>query len=388
MKADLTQKSNKIYFSITGLILLVLAALVARPYLNTAILAVVVAYIAQPLYKSLLGKMKPRKVRASVLSTIIVLLFTLVIFTILVFSAIRVISLAITELNNLGLNNNAETDLIQELSDWINNLLVNLKLPLTVTPEQIITNVQSYISQLLTFLLNTITSIGTMSVSAVINLVIFFGLLFLFIPQYDGMILFVKNLSPFEDKINDMLLSRALNTAKSMVWGLLIIALIQGGLAGIMLYILGNPNTLLLTVVVAVFSFFPFLGTGLVIVPIIAIYFFNGEIVKAIVLGVFQIIVIGNIDTILRAKLIPREARMPLVISFIAILGGLAMFGIWGLVYGPVIFSLLLAVIEITQTRYFPQPATAVDEPASEESESGPEPDPITETVEESTTEK
>ena len=48
MKADLTQKSSKIYFSIIGLILLVLAALVARPYLNTIILAVVVAYIVQP----------------------------------------------------------------------------------------------------------------------------------------------------------------------------------------------------------------------------------------------------------------------------------------------------------------------------------------------------
>jgi predicted PurR-regulated permease PerM len=369
MKAELTHKTTKIYFSITGLILLVLAALVARPYLNTAILALIVAYIAQPLYKSLLGKIKPRKVRASVLSTVIVILFTLLIFTILIFTAIRVISLAITELNNLRSISNPETDIIEDITNWINNLLANMKLPLTVTPEQIITNVQSYIAQLLTFLLNTITSIGTMSVSALINLVIFYGLLFLFIPDFDDMVMFIKNLSPFKNEINDLLLSRALNTAKSMVWGLMIIALIQGGLAGIMLYILGNPNTLLLTVVVAVFSFFPFLGTGLVIVPIVAIYFFNGEIVKAIVLAIFQIIVIGNVDTILRAKLIPREARMPFVISFIAILGGLAMFGIWGLIYGPVIFSLLLAIIEITQTHYFPQPSPAIPEATPEASE-------------------
>ena len=358
MKADLTQKSNKIYFSIIGLILLVLAALVAEPYLNTVILALIVAYIVQPLYKSLLGKIKPRKLRASVLSTIIVILFTLVIFTILIFAAIRVISLAITELNSLQLINNPETDIIDDITNWINNLLINLKLPLTVTPEQILTNIQSYIAQLLSFLLNTITSIGTMSVAAVINLVIFYGLLFLFIPSFDDMVFFIKHLSPFKDEINDLLLSRSLNTAKSMVWGLLIIALIQGGLAGIMLSILGNPNTLLLTVVVAVFSFFPFLGTGLVVVPIVAIYFFNGEIVKAIVLAIFQIIVIGNVDTILRAKLIPREARMPFVISFIAILGGLSMFGIWGLVYGPVIFSLLLAIIEITRAHYVPQDPT------------------------------
>jgi predicted PurR-regulated permease PerM len=384
MKAEMTQKSNKIYFSIIGLALLVLAALIAKPYLNTAILAVVVAYIAQPLYKSLLGKIKPRKVRASFLSTIIVILFTLLIFTILIFAAIRVISLAITELNNLRLINNPETDIIEDITNWINNLLVSMKLPLRVTPEQILTNIQSYISQLLTFLLNAITSIGTMSVTAVINLVIFYGLLFLFIPNFDDMVMFIKNLSPFKEEIDDLLISRTLNTAKSMVWGLLIIALAQGGLAGIMLTILGSPNTLLFTVVIAVFSFIPLLGTGMVVIPIAVFYFFNGEIVKAIALGIFQIIVIGNIDTLLRAKLIPREARMPLVISFIAILGGLAMFGIWGLVYGPVIFSLLLAIIDITQTHYFPQASPAMTEtihetcelPVDTEEQAGPEEEP------------
>ena len=384
MKAELTQRSSKIYFSIIGLVLLLLAALVAQPYLNTIILALIVAYIVQPLYKSLLGKINPRKVRASVLSNIIVMLFTLLIFTILIFAAIRVISLAITELNNLRLFDNAETDLIEDITGWINDLLINMKLPLRITPEELIANIQSYISQLLTFLLNTITSIGTMSVAAVINLVIFYGLLFLFIPNFDDMVLFIKHLSPFKDEINDMLLSRGLNTAKSMVWGLLIIALAQGGLAGIMLTILGNPNTLLFTVVIAVFSFIPLLGTGMVVIPIAVFYFINGEIVKAIALAIFQIIVIGNIDTVLRAKLIPREARMPLVVSFIAILGGLAMFGIWGLVYGPVIFSLLLAIIEITRTQFFPQPASDMEEPVSEESESEPEPDQITEAVEES----
>jgi predicted PurR-regulated permease PerM len=384
MKADLTQKSTKIYFSVTGLLLLVLAALVAQPYLNTAILALVIAYIAQPLYKSLLGKIKPRKVRASVLSTIIVLLFTLLIFTILVFAAIRVISLAITELNNFGLINNGETDLMDDITGRINNLLISMELPLRITPEELIDNFQSYVSQLLTFLLNTITSIGTLSVTVLVNLIIFYGLLFLFIPNFDGMSQFVKNLSPFKEDIHDLLFSRGFNTAKSMVWGMLIIALADGLVAGIILTILGVSNSLLYAVLVAVFSFIPLLGTGMVVFPIAVYLLINGEIIKAIILAVFQVVVIGNIDTVLRAKLVPREASMPLVISFIAILGGVAMFGIWGLVYGPVIFSLLLAIIEITQTRYFPQPASDVEEPEYEESESEPAPDQITEAVEKS----
>jgi predicted PurR-regulated permease PerM len=170
-----------------------------------------------------------------------------------------------------------------------------------------------------------------------------------------------------------------------MVWGMLIIALADGVVAGIILAILGVSNSLLYAVLVAGFSFIPLLGTGMVVLPIAAYLLINGEIIKAIILAIFQVVVIGNIDTVLRAKLVPREVSMPLVISFIAILGGVAMFGIWGLIYGPVIFSLLLAIIEITRTHYFPQPPSDAKEPVSKENEIEPDTDQKTETLEEST---
>jgi predicted PurR-regulated permease PerM len=65
-------------------------------------------------------------------------------------------------------------------------------------------------------------------------------------------------------------------------------------------------------------------------------------------------VVVGNVDGILRAKLIPKDVHMPIFISFIAIFGGLAIWGIWGLVYGPVGFILLLTTIEIIKKYYIP----------------------------------
>jgi predicted PurR-regulated permease PerM len=105
---------------------------------------------------------------------------------------------------------------------------------------------------------------------------------------------------------------------------------------------------------VAIISFIPFLGTGLVTFPIGAIYILTGQVWEGIVVILYQLIVVGNVDGILRAKLIPKDVTMPMFISFIAIFGGLAIWGILGLVYGPVIFILLLTTVEVIKKYYIP----------------------------------
>jgi predicted PurR-regulated permease PerM len=282
------------------------------------------------------------------------MLCTLLIVTVLLFALIRIMSLVMTELNALRVSTSDDMDLIEEGTEWLNAFFTRIKIPARITPSQVINNVQAYISQILTFLLSFVRSIGSLSVGVLINLVIFYGLLFLVTPGFDDLLDFLTHLSPFDPAMSERFILRAFNTAKAMVWGMLIIAVVQGGLAGLILTVLGVENILLLSVIVAVFSFIPLLGTGMVTLPIAVIFFTEGAIFKGILLTLVQVILIGNIDTVLRAQLIPRDVRMPLVISFIAILGGLALFGIWGLVYGPVIFSMLLSAIEVIQQSRVP----------------------------------
>jgi predicted PurR-regulated permease PerM len=88
--------------------------------------------------------------------------------------------------------------------------------------------------------------------------------------------------------------------------------------------------------------------------PIAGIYILSGQLWKGIILAIFQILVVGEIDGLLRAQLIPKDIRMSVFITFIAIFGGLALWGIWGLIYGPVIFILLLTTIEVVKKYYIP----------------------------------
>jgi predicted PurR-regulated permease PerM len=183
---------------------------------------------------------------------------------------------------------------------------------------------------------------------------IFYGLTYTIVPNFDEMLNFIKNLSPFDKEITSLYVNRTLKTAKAMVWGMLIVALGQGISAGILFYLLGTPYLFLVTLLVAIVSFIPLLGTGFVTFPIGAIYIINGQIWKGIILIAYQLIVVGNVDGILRAKLVPKDVHMPIFISFIAIFGGLALWGIWGLIYGPIGFMLLLTTIEIIRDYYIP----------------------------------
>lgn len=348
------KKYSKVVFGIIALGIVVLAILVARPYINTIILAIIVSYILQPVYKFLTKKVKTKKISASLLSTSLIILLTLVIGFILAVALINVASLVLEQVNNLRIEETTTVDYIQDAIEWINNQMELLNIPVVLTLEEILSNLRNTIVSLINNILGTVTSISSFSVDAVLKLIIFYGLIYTIVPHFDKTVYSIKNIIPLDEEITTLYINRTLDTAKAMAGGLLVVAIAQGLIAGILLYILGTPYLFLLTLLVAIFSFIPILGTGMVTFPIAGIYILSGQLWKGVILAIFQILIVGEVDGILRAHLIPKDVKMPIFISFISIFGGLALWGIWGLIYGPVIFILLLTTIEVVKKYYIP----------------------------------
>jgi predicted PurR-regulated permease PerM len=348
------KKYSKILFAVIVLAVLILALLVAKPYINTIILAIIVSYILQPVYKFLTKKVKTKKISASIISTFLIILLTLIIGFILVVAVINVASLVLEQVNNLRVENTFTVDYVQDAIGWINNKMDLLNIPINITLEEIFSNLRNSVISLINNLLSTVSSISTFSIDAVFQLIIFYGLIYTIVPHFDKTVYSIKSIIPLDEEITTLYLDRTLDTAKAMAWGLLIIAIAQGLLAGILFYILGTPYLFLLTLLVSIFSFIPILGTGMITFPIAGIYILSGQLWKGIILAIFQILVVGEIDGLLRAQLIPKDIRMSVFITFIAIFGGLALWGIWGLIYGPVIFILLLTTIEVVKKYYIP----------------------------------
>ncbi|WP_417517792.1 AI-2E family transporter [Marinobacter sp.] len=148
---------------------------------------------------------------------------------------------------------------------------------------------------------------------------------------------------PLGDERERLLFAKFAEVTRATVKGNLLIAIIQGALGGIIFWILGIGGALLWGVVMAIFSLLPAVGAALVWVPAAIYLAAVGDIVQAVVLTIFGVVVIGLADNVLRPILVGRDTKLPDYIVLLSTLGGLAMFGINGFVMGPLVAALFMA---------------------------------------------
>jgi predicted PurR-regulated permease PerM len=145
------------------------------------------------------------------------------------------------------------------------------------------------------------------------------------------------------------IIARTRDVIGATVYGVLAISAIQGTLGTFIFWVLGLPSPLLWGVVMFFLSMIPMAGAFLVWVPAAIYLALIGSYVKAGMLVGWGVLVIGSIDNILSPKLVGRRARLHELLIFFAVLGGLQVFGVLGLVLGPVAVAMTLALIEMVR---------------------------------------
>ena len=171
--------------------------------------------------------------------------------------------------------------------------------------------------------------------------------LFYFLRDGKSFTQYLKILSPLSDRQDEKILSRLFVAVNSVIKGALSIALIQGFLTGIGFWIFGVPNPVLWGSTAAIAALVPNIGTALVLVPAIGFLYLNGEVAQAIGLGIWSITAVGLIDNILGPYLINRGVKIHPLLILLSVIGGLGLFGPVGFLLGPLIISLLFALIDI-----------------------------------------
>ncbi|HYO62306.1 MAG TPA: AI-2E family transporter [Pyrinomonadaceae bacterium] len=152
---------------------------------------------------------------------------------------------------------------------------------------------------------------------------------------------------PLEKRRAREIFERTRDVISASVYGVLVIATIQGILGGLAFWILGLPSPLLWGVVMLFFSMIPMLGSFIVWVPAAAYLAATGHWGKALMLAVWGGLVIGSVDNFLRPKLVGEKTRLHELLIFFSVLGGLQLFGVLGIVLGPVVVAITLALIEV-----------------------------------------
>jgi predicted PurR-regulated permease PerM len=163
------------------------------------------------------------------------------------------------------------------------------------------------------------------------------------------------------------IIERTKEVVAATVYGVLAISAIQGILGTFIFWALGLPSSLLWGVVMFFLSMIPMAGAFLVWVPAAAFLALTGAYAKAGILVVWGVLVIGSIDNVLSPRLVGRRASLHELLIFFAVLGGLQVFGVLGLVLGPVVVAMTLALIEMARQVGHPPAETLARETIMEE---------------------
>jgi len=203
-------------------------------------------------------------------------------------------------------------------------------------------------------------AIGQNTLQFFLQLFVMLYLLFFFIKDGRSILMAIARVLPLDMDLQQNLRTRFANVARATLKGTFLISAIQGFIGGLSFWALGIRAPILWGVVMALFALIPAVGPAVVWLPAAIVLLASGQVAKGIVLIAIGAVVIGLVDNLLRPVLVGRDARLPDYVILLTTLGGIAVFGLSGVLIGPIIAALFFTVWTSLEDRQ--QPA---EEPAA-----------------------
>ncbi|MFV0574352.1 MAG: AI-2E family transporter [Vibrio sp.] len=347
-------------FRMTGthwvLIIALLAAayacyLLITPYINSIIMAFIVSLLVSPLHSRLWQRMPNHKNLTAFLSclllTVVIVLPLLAIFASIIQQGAHFSQTVYAWATNGG---------IQEVLNQpyvVKGLaLVNHYLPFdNINPQEIAQRAARFISQFGSILVSVSAGILGDATSFIMNVFLMLFVLFFLLRDQEKLVNSIRHILPLSRSQEDRLLQEIEQVSKSAVLGSFLTAVAQGLVGGFAFWLAGLPGLFLGTMLGAA-SFIPVVGTALVWVPAAIYVFFTGDTTWAIFIMVWGVAVIGSIDNLLRPLLMQGSAGMDTLMIFFALLGGIQLFGLIGLIYGPLIFAITMVLFKMYEEEF------------------------------------
>jgi predicted PurR-regulated permease PerM len=320
-------------------LLVVGTVLVLRPFIISLILAAVFAYASWPVYEWLLARLQQRTGRAATLMTVLLLITLVSPF------ALMAVSLVDNAVELLRLLRGTLNQPLPEPPVWLDSFplagaYLKSKWLVLMHEEEgaLLLQIKQYLLQLP--LKNWAITAGAALGQGVV--LITFSVLICFFFYRDGPAITARVQAVMEHLAGHRakhLIGITSGTVSRVVNGILGTALAQSVLALIGFWIAGIPGAMLLGLLTFFLSIIP-MGPPLVWFPAAIWLYFHGEIVWAIFMLAYGMVVISSIDNVVKPYLISRGGTLPLLLVFMGVLGGLMAFGFIGVFLGPVILAI------------------------------------------------
>jgi len=324
---------------------LLLCALILRPFFSAIVGAIVLAVVTQRPYDWLASKIKNRSLCAAIALVLIILAVIIPMF----FLAQKLSAQALATIH--AFRNGAHQEkisgfianrpaLASRIEDFANSIDLN----------NLTRSIAAYLGGNLAGFLGN-------SIRIITQLVVMLFLLFFLLRDRALALSSLRSVLPLHEVESTELLDRVGNTILATALGRLTIAAVQGVLGGLAFWVLGVPGVILWAFTLTAFAMIPAFGSFLVWGPVAIYLGLTGHWGKAALLALWGAVIVSTIDNILYPILVGSHLRAHTATILLSILGGIAVFGPIGIVLGPVLFTLAATLLDIWHTRTTRQPS-------------------------------
>lgn len=310
------------------------------PYLGVICLSAIMAYLFLPVYRWLARRIPPAL--ASWTTLLISALIVIIPLTYVGITVVKQSIIAIDAISHLDTSPGSPlANTITSMSDIGHKLGLPIETSDVASPDSIINFIKVTIPNIVKIIANAILQIA-INAPAFFTSLLIYALLFTAILGYHKQLhQFILDISPLDKETTLLYIRRSGVIVTASMRGQFIISFVTAVLCAALLSLVGySPYFLLLVTVFTVLGMIP-LGSGILVIPMLLLGMLVGDFWANFWALMFYLVVICNLDSILRPRLIPKEAELVPVLTILATFCGLYYFGIMGVVYGPLIVILL-----------------------------------------------
>jgi predicted PurR-regulated permease PerM len=339
------------YFITLFVVSLLLLGLLLWPFFSILIVSFILVSLFKPVYTLL-----TRKMSTNMASLLTCLLIIIIVFVPLIFF-VGALSAEAIGLYKLGKATNFDVglklkELIEQSALFVQVQELLAGFGINLEPEGLNKTLSEFAKMVALFLYGQATSWAANIMTFVISFFMMIIVIFFLLIDNERLASYVLRLSPLPDNQERQLISKFREIAGAILIGNGICGIIQGILGGVAFTFFGLASPILWGGIMVILAFLPIFGIGLVLVPAAFILFLKGRLTAAIIMLVFYAILSFSVEYLLKPKMVGQQVQMPTLLVFLSILGGLSVFGVLGIIYGPLIVTAFLTLSEIYLANY------------------------------------
>jgi predicted PurR-regulated permease PerM len=318
-------------------VLAYLVFLVFEPFLAPLAWAVVLVVVSYPVYARL-----ARKWNATLAATV----STIGVILILIVPALLVTGAFIHQ----GVE--AVQEVQQQIQSghfsWVNDLWLRVQARFPdANPGNLTTVIHRYADAGAAYLGSRLGAVLRNTAVFLFHLAVMILAMFYLFRDGDSIVARLREVLPFEKSHRDKMIDETRELIFASVTSSLVAAVAHGVLGGLAFGLTGIRAPIFWGVMMGFFSLIPVVGSALIWVPAAVSLMVDGHIGMGIALMIFCSVIVGLVDNIIRPWMISGRAEMGGLVVFISILGGISVFGMLGVVLGPIVVAAGASMLDL-----------------------------------------